>query len=297
MTSTQEAIDRKLALEEMKCYVSFVELNVLPIRSIFEDHGKKTRPRIRFEEIPCLFRPGALAFLHQRTKSTQTLQRSAVQQVWRITACRPADHALEHDEDPGITEFDMHCIDYDGDKLVPVWNTIGFWPFEGKRDITSFACYPLAFHPNYSAILEEQKQNGQDFMSYITESVRYLFYSGWTLTEGIREEALEDDKGDQIQYSEYIESEVVIDFKETFRNHPRWETEVKERVKLDTTWDIDVEFETPFRIWEANPRGPNGSRRYIDNPTRVFVREDQPYTREANTWIDKDSFVTGDAIV
>ncbi|RYP25247.1 hypothetical protein DL765_000128 [Monosporascus sp. GIB2] len=296
-TSTQEAIDPKLALEEMKCYISFVELNVLPIRSKFEDYGEKTRPRIRFEEIPYLFRPGALAFLHQETKSAQTLQRSAVQQVWRITACRPAEHELRRHETPGTTGCDMYCLDYDGDKLVPIWETFRFRPFEGERDITSLGCYPLAFHPNYSEILEEQKQNGQDFKSYITESVRHLFYSGWTLIEGIRGETLEDDKGDQIQYSEYIESEVVIDFKETLRNHPRWETEVIERRKFDYSWFSDLEVETPFRIWEDNPRDPNDSRRYIENPTLVLTGEYEPYKREANTWIENDIFLTGDAIV
>ncbi|RYP67690.1 hypothetical protein DL771_007097 [Monosporascus sp. 5C6A] len=297
-TSTQEAIDPKLALGEMKCYVTFVELNVLPIHSRFEDHGKTTRPRVIFEEIPYLFRPGALAFLPQQTKSTQTLQRSAVQQVWRIATCRPADHVVYSSEHPEETTCGMYCLDYDGDKLVPVWTTVDFEHFEGERDITSLECYPLVFHPNYSAILDEQKQNGQDFKSYITESVRHLFYSGWTLIEGIRGEALTDDKGDQIQYSEYIESEVVIDFKETLRNHPKWETAVRECFTVEPSWVIKFEASRhTFRIWEDNPSGPNGSRRYIDNPTAVLVREDELYEREASIWIDNDRLVTGEAIV
>ncbi|KAL6364675.1 hypothetical protein LRP88_00645 [Fusarium phalaenopsidis] len=290
------------ALEHMRCYVDFVEQVVLPIRSRFQDRDKKTRPRVRYEEIPYLFRPGSLAFL-PLAQSGQTLHRSAAQQVWRMASPIVSDHSIQFDQEDEYlesftqTSWNMYCLDYDGEKLFPAWINVEFDFFNGERDITSLKCYPLEFHPNYAALLEEQRKLGQTFKSCIAESVRHLYYSGWTFITGIREEPLVDDKGDTINYPEYIESEVVIDFKETLRNYPKWETDVGECVTRDTSWQTMPWAELKLSVWEEYLNDLGGSRRSRCEAFPILSREDALYYREANEWADNDRFIVGDGAI
>ena len=96
---------------------------------------------------------------------------------------------------------------------MPVWKVVTFKPFYGERDITSLECYPLEFHPEHQTLLEAQSRSGAIFKSCIADSIRHLYYTGWTPITGILAECLTDEKGEEIRYPEYIESEVVIDFK------------------------------------------------------------------------------------
>ncbi|KAJ4184113.1 hypothetical protein NW767_013337 [Fusarium falciforme] len=302
-TDKNSSRSTETALEHMRCYVDFVEQVVLPIRSKFQHHDKKTRRRVRYEEIPYLFHPGSLAFL-PLAQSGQTLHRSAAQQVWRMASCIVSDHSTDFDEEKecflknsGETSWGIYCLDYDGEKLFPVWRNVEFDFFNGERDITSLKCYPLEFHPNYAALLEEQRKLGQTFKSCIAESVRHLYYSGWTFITGIREEPLVDDKGEIIKYPEYVESEVVIDFKETLRNYPQWETSVGECETQDTSWETTGYAEMELRVWEEYPNGLDSSRRFRSEAFLILSREDTLYHREAKEWADNDRFIVGDGAI
>ncbi|KAK7757037.1 hypothetical protein SLS62_001053 [Diatrype stigma] len=253
-----------VALQHMRCYVDFVEDIILPIRKRFERFDNKTRPKIKYEEIPYLFRSGALAFLPRKGMNLQTLQRSSVQQIWRMAFCRPVDaltrttdlkvDSPEHN-DPSYTKWGIYSLDYDGDNLVPIWHTVTFALFYGEREITSLECYPLEFHPGYESLLDEQSRSGQVFKSCITDSIRHLYYTGWTPMTGIRAEYLTDEKGEEIRYPEYIESEVVIDFKEALRNHPYWMTDILEPLDWSLPWYVEDNHILASAFGRSTPRG------------------------------------------
>ncbi|KAI8718137.1 AAA domain-containing protein [Fusarium sp. LHS14.1] len=290
------------ALEQMRCYVDFVEQVVLPIRSQFQNQDKKVRRRVRYEEITYLFRPGSLAFL-PLAQSGQTLHRSAAQQVWRMASCIVSDHSIAFDEgkghfreNSGETSWDMYCLDFDGEKLLPIWTNIEFDFFDGERDITSLKCYPLEFHPNYAALLEEQERLGRTFKSCIAESVRHLYYSGWTFITGIRAEPLVDDKGEPVNYPEYIEIEVVIDFKETLRNYPKWETSVVECNSRISSWETEYA-EIELLVWEEYPNGLGGFRRSRSYDFPILSREDTLYSQEAKEWAANDRFIASEGSI
>ena len=295
-------ISAEVALQYMRCYVDFVEDVILPIRKRFELYDMKNRPKIKYEEIPYLFKPGVMAFLPQKGMNRQTLQRSAVQQIWRMSYCTPievwtklSEKADGSDDLRDRTRWSIYCLDYDGDKLMPVWESVEFNGFYGERDITSLECYPLEFHPEYQTLLEAQSRSGTIFKSCIADSIRHLYYTGWTPITGILAECLTDEKGEEIRYPEYIESEVVIDFKEALRNHPNWETEGKDTSILGTALVIERDHDiTPF-VWEEYPTGLNGTRRNYSEHIPIITREGQIYLQECLEYSANDRFTSGKA--
>ncbi|KAK1701395.1 hypothetical protein BDP55DRAFT_762975 [Colletotrichum godetiae] len=292
-------------LEHMRQYVGFVEKAILPIRGTFRNVEHKTPPRVCFEDIPYLFKPGALAIVSEKEISEKSLHRSAVQRVWRLVSCQPSDVRTapfrdedddnEEDEFTNSTTWSMYCLDYDGETLVPVWKTIRFQRFHGERDITSLECYPLDFDFKGEKVLEEQKVSGKRFKTCLTGKWKHFFYLGWTFITGLRAEALEHENGNTIQHPEYIESEIVVDFKEALQSYPGWETERLTPYIVDNAWDWIASAQLPLRIWEEDRKGSYGRRRYRGVRSPVLIEESELYRREADKWEDEDIFLSGKA--
>ncbi|KAF6837852.1 AAA family ATPase [Colletotrichum plurivorum] len=285
-------------LDCMRTYVGFLEKVVLPIRQKFQNTDKKTRPRVTYEDIPYLFQPGSLAFMSWSGKSSRSLQRSAAQRVWRMASCEPAivPTAIRSNDAPGLTIWGVYCVDYNGDEPFPLWATVAFGRFTGEKDITSLECYPLSFHPNHANMLNEQLDFGKLFHSCILDDVKHLYYSGWTFVTGLFAEPLEDEKGGVVQYPEYIDSEIVIDFKETLQSYPKWGAENGgESVIPDHNWDYEVFSEMETRVWAVNCDGRDGSRRYRDGgQCSIVTEESRLYNTEANNWMKQDELLNGE---
>ncbi|KAI3330749.1 hypothetical protein F4824DRAFT_328479 [Ustulina deusta] len=292
MTRQAPSVPSETALQHMRCYLQFVEENILPLRLQYLE-PKPTRHQIRYEDIPLLFKPGELVHYRLAPEKGQTLHRSAVQQVWRITEIIPMDHP-QHSE---ITEtkLNLYYLDFDGDKIGPVWQICRLDYFEGEKEITELECYPLYFHPNHKSIFERQKTAGKQFKEAISQGVQHLYYSGWTFVTGVLAEPLLDDKGDRIKHPEYIESEVVIDFKETVRTFPEWQTrsedsEISVNSEFnDAAWDI-ISSKQKVRIY-ADSREPNF--RLLDD--NMLAREDGVYIQTRNRYFTEDVFLQEEA--
>ncbi|KAF0315382.1 ATP-dependent zinc metalloprotease FtsH, partial [Colletotrichum asianum] len=289
-------------VEHMRQYVGFVEKAILPIRETFQYVEQKTSPRVCFEDIPYLFKPGALVIVTEKARSGRTLHRSAVQRIWRLVSCQPSDvrtgtHYEEDDEgnEYTTTTWGMYSLDYDGEILVPVWKSFRFLRFDGERDITSLGCYPLEFDSKGAKILEEQKVSGERFKSCLTGKWKHFFYLGWTFITGLRGEFLEDEKGNFIQHPEYIESEIVVDFKETLQSYPGWETEHLSQSLARNSWDWDGSAQHQLRIWEEDRKGSHGRRRYRVVYSPILIEESELYRREADKWQAQDVFLSGKA--
>lgn len=274
------------ALEHMRVYVQFVEEKILPLCLQYREL-KSTRRTIRYEDIPFLFKPGGLVFYRWSPQDGKTLHRSAAQQVWRISECVPMDHPHRHGRAP--TSWTIYCLDFYGEKIVTLWRKVRFEYFTGEKDITEFECFPLQFHPSHKSILEEQKAAGLMFKRAIGENVQHLYYSGWTFVTGILAESLEDDKGSAINYPEYIESDVVIDFKETIRTFPKWQTD-------SDSYEMEA-YEWSYSHAEIRPWV------YSDDPAAspvqcneaMLVREDILYERQGRQYLSEDVFRKEDA--
>ena len=178
---------------------------------------------------------------------------------------------------------------------MPVWKVLTFKAFYIVLDITSLKCYPLEFHPEHQTLLEAQSRSGAIFKSCIADSIRHLYYTGWTPITGILAECLTDEKGEEIRYPEYIESEVVIDFKEALQNHPNWETEVKTLEITGAMWTVEINSEITPLIWEEYPTGLHGSRRNYSEKLPALTGEYGIYQQESIEYFDNDRFIVGKA--
>ncbi|KAJ5111251.1 hypothetical protein N7532_001786 [Penicillium argentinense] len=75
-----------------------------------------------------------------------------------------------------------------------------------SRNIQSLDIYPIRFAHDHLRILQEVYDQGKMFQDFVTE--KHLSYKGWTI-------------GDY-DHLEYIDSDVIVDFVEALKAHPRW---------------------------------------------------------------------------
>ncbi|KAI0446846.1 hypothetical protein F4803DRAFT_420989 [Xylaria telfairii] len=286
-TATQiPSTSPEIALEHIRLYVQFVEEKILPL-CLQHRELKSTRRTIRYEDIPFLFKPGGLVFYQWSPQNGKTLHRSAAQQVWRMTEFMPMDHP--HRNDRTETSLMIYCLDFYGEKIVTHRRKVRFEYFSGEKDVTEFECFPLQLHPNHKSILEEHKAAGLMFKRAISENVQHLYYSGWTFVTGILAESLEDDKGSIINYPEYIESDVVIDFKETIRTFPKWQTELDNGKLGCGLWEYSPAEIHPW-IYSDDPATPP-----VECHEAMLIREDPLYQEQGDRYLSEDIFFREDA--
>ncbi|KAI0414989.1 hypothetical protein F5X98DRAFT_347984 [Xylaria grammica] len=283
MATEIPSVSPETALEHMRIYVQFVEEKILPLY-LQHPEPRSTSHKIRYEDIPILFKPGELVFYQRDPPDGKTLHRSAAQQVWRMGECLAMDHP--HSSRVSATRWKIYYLDFNGEKIVPIWYEVSFGYFSGEKDITELKCFPLQFHRNHKSILEEQKEIGLNFKRAIRDNVQ--LYSGWTFVTGILAEALEDEKGSTINYPEYIESDIVIDFKETIRTFPKWETD-SDGSRNAYSWGYDPTEIDPW-VYSDDPAAPPT---YCEET--MLTREDTLYGIEARRYSSEDAFLQQDS--
>ncbi|KAK2741995.1 AAA family [Colletotrichum kahawae] len=294
-TTSPTTVDQDL--EHMRCFVHFVEQVVLPIREQFQGSELQKRQRVCFEDIPYLFQPGSLAFLTHRERTKRLLHRSAVQRVWRMASCHPATvptvYRNSSTSNPSqFTRWSLYSFDYDGEHLVPIWATVSFERFTGEMDITSLECYPLSLHENVKDIIEEQNAWGKLFLNCIRSSTKHHYYSGWTFITGLFAETLLDDEGQEVHFPEHIESEIVVDFKETLQSYPGWETFASSPQSWSgLSWDSEPYAEYPLKVWDKDINTFPQPRLSYPVNTSIIVDEQELYESEAKAWFAQDSFL------
>ncbi|TGJ79542.1 hypothetical protein E0Z10_g9222 [Xylaria hypoxylon] len=200
-------------LQDMRCYILFVETTILPIWSSFKSRERPSPTLVEFEDLPCLFTEDDLIYVPRR--GVNQFHQSAFQNVWRLRYF----HAPTNFQ---LGQCSVYCLDYDGDSILPIWKYLGFNYFRGLKDVTALPCYPLSFHVNSTAVLEEANDSGSRFHFCTQKHLRSLFYSGWTLVAGRNGEIFRDEDGKPLATADYTESEIIVDFKEALGNYPQW---------------------------------------------------------------------------
>jgi hypothetical protein len=280
-------------LEEMQCYVDFVEATILPLWRRFEKIDKQTPRKITHDEIPFLFRPGELMYVPSSPTTVNALQRSALQNVFRMGYCIPQDTPYEFEDnewsvaDLEKTKWSFYCIDHDGEKFKAIWYRVRFNYFEGEREVTSLECYPLRFHPHYDAILKHQIETGTRFKSFVEEPTKYQYYSGWTLVTGMFQKRGDSDESEG--EPEHIESEVIIDMKEAARHMLEWQP--NDTPNWDASWRVESDQAATFRVWLNTLEE---KAQYDEKPVQMMIREDFAYITAAKKYHDEENCVKDD---
>lgn len=228
-------------LKDLRYFVEFVKSNILPLWSQFRSPELLTRQMVTYEEIPCLAKPGDLVYLQSEPQAENEGLLSRRCEVWKLAACRPndpkdllEDESRRRDPKPGRyslslsqTKWILYRLDFDGDGLYTGHHEVSFNLFHGEREITSLRCFPLSFHPNRDSILSRATTNGQLFKSHIYENSKivHLYCSGWvsfsTAHQATDSFSYSGVNVKAMKHLEHVESEIVVDYKEAFRNCPR----------------------------------------------------------------------------
>ncbi|KAJ8107927.1 hypothetical protein ONZ43_g6580 [Nemania bipapillata] len=263
------------ALRDMRCYVQFINNEIIPLSKKFDGTSRK---RVCFDELGLLFNVGDLVWASDALSSTASNARIAgmYQPLWKIFALTLSTAPFEYserasvlrrrrtneaDDDGDVGEEDedtileyfkiqAYYIDHDGTSYGAVMHEFVVPRYSGKQEITELPCYPIRFAENYEAKLEALTAQGEKFKLCLESS--YLTYDGWTLISKPNGEPMKGKAGSsgmqrRLQL-EYIDSNVIVDLVETFHDMPEWKpTFYKHKTVMDRWMSTRDAF--PTLIW------------------------------------------------
>lgn len=140
-----------LALKHLRCLLEVMNTDILSRRALLSE-GKCSK--VWYSDLWLLFSPG----LEVIAKDDN--------QAYRVTRTNSGKHGISRNSGPRTWKkehpFRVTCahIDFDGKYLGPMCTTLEISKFDGERDITSLAIYPLACHPMKRADFTDSEWEG-----------------------------------------------------------------------------------------------------------------------------------------
>jgi hypothetical protein len=256
-------------LEEVQCYINFVEEHLLPLRQQFHDPTAPGVPRVGYDDLAYLFELGDLVYVqgHSANSTTQDIRR-----VFRV------------DVRPTYMSLQAYFLDYDGDEYGCREDLERIAPFKGKKLITDLPWYPVRFVEDLETKLKHAKSDGSRFVVYITK--RYGFYNGWSVIKSPFGHDLEDAKGDRIKSPEHIESDVLVDFTEAFNVYPTWKPQLESQTEDPYLLELAID-QTSIMTWKGSDR-----KDLIRESPDSIVDDWWFGCLEFNAYIKRDAFLT-----
>lgn len=232
----EEEMSSVKALRDLRCLVEFIDHDLKPTMDVLKDDSCQ---KIRFEDLWHIFQPGVEVYA-PGYENVKRLDTKPYQELYRVSfACngRPYLSPLAGTDSAmppryRINSFTIHCyyLDFNGESFGTVTSDFQIAPFEGERSIRSLEIYPLRFAANPSKIRDRLRQRGEKFVEYTTWQHRYC--RGRTLVcqpDGCslsgKMPVRPDRQPDCVEISppfELVDSEVIVDFRETLHQVPEW---------------------------------------------------------------------------
>ncbi|KAI0438386.1 hypothetical protein F4803DRAFT_101354 [Xylaria telfairii] len=225
-------MDSVEALRDMRCYVKFVDNEIMPLYTKFDG---TTAERVRFDDLWSLFRVGDLICMPLGGETA-----GRYHEIWRIyrieipkpDAAYPSygwEFFMDELEQTKKETFNIfaYYIDHDGNNFGAVRHTFNISMFPGERLIESLEVFPIRYRHDHQQLLGTLKDQGQQYQKFLTD--RHQSYNAWTLTRNPpfdtsdpEEEILRDEKGEYMRHPEFVESDVIVDMAEAYQKNPDW---------------------------------------------------------------------------
>lgn len=228
-------------LEHLECFVDFMESRIMPDSRRYRNTSSSLPKTIRYEDLWYLLKPGDLVYVNQDPLGSERhVSKTSVQRILRIIQTSLADTSSVR-EPLGLTHITQqrwsilgHFIEYDGDSYAPIHYICRLiMPFRGEIKVTELPVYPISYLED-DQIMSQAVLDGATYISLIER--RSGFYSGWTQTANPFGTRLKQEPHKNALVSpEHIESDILVDFQETFNAFPEW------RPASYTTTGDDVE--------------------------------------------------------
>lgn len=287
-------MDSPEALKDMRCYVNFIDKEVMPLYSRFQ--GNDTN-KVKFDDLWSLFRVGDLIYMPAAGETAGRYHE--VWRIYRVEVPEPevsfpsklgweffADE-LQQDKKAKFTIF-AYYIDHDGNSFGAVRHKFELDSFPGERLIESLEVFPIRYRQEHEQFLESLKKQGQYFQKLLSD--RHKSYNAWTLTRNppfdtteVDEEILHNENRDKMRHPEFVESDVIVDLAEAYQKNPDWRPRFH---KLTVTKNIRCEAEDDdmnIQQWQ------DGSRQNLVYAQREIVQKEdgvEMWQRRENLNVD-----------
>ncbi|KAJ2967613.1 hypothetical protein NUW58_g10410 [Xylaria curta] len=236
-------MDSVEALRDMRCYVKFVDNEIMPLYNQYDD---TTAERVKFDDLWSLFRVGDLICMPAAGETAGRYHE--IWRVYRIEIPKPDAgypssgweffmDELQQNKKETFNIF-AYYIDHDGNNFGATLETRGVFLREmklltcgflrkGERLIESLEVFPIRYRHDHQQLLASLKNQGRQFQKFITD--RHQSYNAWTLTRNppfdttdAEDEILRDEKGEYMRHPEFVESDVIVDMAEAYQKNPDW---------------------------------------------------------------------------
>ncbi|PYH43521.1 uncharacterized protein BP01DRAFT_402635, partial [Aspergillus saccharolyticus JOP 1030-1] len=305
--------EKEEAAKDFRCLVSFMDEYVLPVRAALQ-----TTTEVLFSELWHLFTPGSLIYVPDKM---------IPQKVWRIIQGTGGRRNMEQ---PSMSDrqfelgggiwndrcnpfvLDCYYIDWNGTQFVRVHKVFTIQEFQEVQPVTSLPVFPLHTAEQLNLVdRTELLARANHFLQYTKPGYRY--YSGRSLNlapDGRKLRQANPDPtsmGTVATPSEYIESQVMVDFERALQSIPEWSPESPDAtlsktpaaelagdetdryIEDDRVWDLRIA-ESPVEprkeAWQDLEIDP-GHRNIIQSLMETHFSKSRPKRRQFDLVRDK----------
>ncbi|KAI0547033.1 hypothetical protein F4679DRAFT_555588 [Xylaria curta] len=296
------------ALRDMRCYVKFVNDEILPLTKRFDGTDRRS---VHFDDLWLLFNVGDLVWASGAMASAAPGSRTAgmYQPLWRVytlnepndafkypkldSAAKPQQPNEDNDDDEDSStdnKFKIwaYYIDHDGVSYGAVKHGFTISRYSGEREITDLPCYPIRFDKDSDTHIAELTAQGKKFELYLERN--HLIHDGWTLIskpDGEPMDGKPDAFGTQRRLQpEYIDSHVIVDLAEAFHDMADWKPTFHKPTIYSDEWSR-VTDDFPIFIWSNEER----SKLIAKSNDEVQQVTDGVTMWERKDWLAKDTFL------
>lgn len=253
------ALDPTIALQHLRVYVEFIEKNIIPM---WDEAAGTSKQRARFCDLPMFFRPGELLFTTHGTSTATTTSKSAaqnrssekraVQNIFKLVSVHMSEMEDTEPSDWRNAGRTLHVrayhVDFNGDTYGPDEVLMRVAEYAGEKDIRSLYVYPLRYEKDRKKIEAELCERGKRFLPLVRE--RHCYYDGSSLLFN----KAGDEPTDSDLNPEYIDGEIMIDFKEGSRANPDLMSSVHSVYDMGAFRWYDLTDPIEIKFWDGPSR-------------------------------------------
>lgn len=285
------SMDPTIALQHLRVYVEFMERNIIPM---WDEAAKTSKQRARFCDLPMFFRPGELLYTtHGKSTPTPTSktaaqnkssEKRAVQNIFKLVSVHMSEMEEPEPSDwrsAGRTLYvRAYHVDFDGDTYGPDDAFMYINGYAGEKDIRSLYVYPLRYDKDRRKIEAELCERGKRFLPLVRE--RHCYYDGPSLLFN----KYGDNPADSDLNSEYIDGEIMIDFKEGSRANSDLTGSVDSAYNMGAFRWYDLTDPIEIKFWD----GPG--RLKLLGESRDITQTDEDFRKQYElSMLKRDYFV------
>ncbi|KAH6609106.1 hypothetical protein Trco_002452 [Trichoderma cornu-damae] len=289
-------MDSPEALRDMRCYVKFIDEEIMPLYERFED---STAEKVKFDDLWSLFRVGDLIYMPAAVEAGGRYHE--VWRIYKIQAPHPETSYQkngwgffdEYDDidDQNKFKISAYYIDHDGSTFGAVKNKFEIEAFAGERSIDSLPCYPMRYQPGHEELIDGLKDQGRGFLHYLED--RHQQHNAWTLTRNPPshrnepdQEILDNEYYEKMRHPEFVESDVIVDLTEAYQKMPNWRPDFHQLALNKATRCEISEDEMPIQRWFD---GMRQNRSYVQK--EIIQKADGVESRQRRDNLAVDTFL------